>query len=165
MGMVQTDLGWEADENFVVHDAGTYLCRVYNGEDRSYYKYTSGYAICAYVIASGVWHGPYLISSVADNTRMEVRVVGGGTAITGANGTVTHYNRLWYINTNWHLPNATEYDTDYPILQTSSGDISENARQILIMAGQQLLRTDKTWSFLAGLSAGLTSRSLPKLEG
>ena len=165
MGMVQTDLGWEADENFVVHDAGTYLCRVYNGADRSFYKYTTGYAICAYVIRYDIWHGPYLISSVADNTRMEVRVVGGGTAITGANRTVRHFNRLWYINPNYHLSYPMEYDTDYPILQTSSDDISEIARQILIMSGQQLLRTDKTWSFLAGLSAGLTSRSLPKLEG
>lgn len=158
MGMVQTDLGWEADASFVVYDAGTYLCRV---ENRSFYKYTSGYAICAYVIQASGWHGPYLISSVADNTKMEVR----GYTITGANRTVTHFNRVWHINPNWHLQNPTEFDTNYPILQIASDDISEIARQILIMAGQQLLRTDKMWSFLAGLSAGLTSRSWPVVEG
>lgn len=141
------------------------MCRTYNGEDRSYYKYTSGFAICAYVITSSGWYGPCLISTVANNTLVEVRIVGARTVVTGSNRTVTHFNRLWYINSGYHLPNATEYDTDYPIFQTSLDDISEIARQILIIAGQQLLRSDKTWSFLAGLSAGLTSRSWPVVEG
>ena len=165
MAIVETDLGWAAEEDYLVHDAGEYLCYT---EDqylkRTYTKAQTGYAIAAYVhsTTSG-WYGPYLISDVRDYAKYITQYdVGQGDVVITPAYSVRHYKRTWYINSDYHLPNA-EFDTTLPFFETPLENRSEIAMEIFRMAGLQLYRTDKTWSFLAGMMCGLSGRALPKI--
>lgn len=163
MAIVETDLGWEAEEDYLLHDAGEYICNVLSpGHNREYTKERVGYAVvaCVHDTVSG-WYGPYVISTVSEYANYVVTEY-GASGTQYPNATVRHYKRTWYINTGAHLANA-DILTNFPSVEFSTGSVTQNALAILNQAGVQLYRTDKTWSFLAGMMCGLSGRALPKI--
>lgn len=165
MAIVETDLGWAAEEDYLVHDAGEYLCYM----DAPYYKRTftkaqTGYAIAAFVHQTNSgWYGPWLISDVSNYANYITQFnEGQADEVIPPGYSFRHYKRTWYINEGYHLRNAV-YDTTLPVFETALDNASEIALKIMEMAGLQLYRTDKTWSFLAGMMCGLSGRALPKI--
>ena len=168
MGMIQTDRGWEADENFVVYEENTVLCYMENfGYRRTYRKYNTGYAIGVFArnLETG-WCGPILVSDVSDNAAYKAPFgEGQPDTVTPPNYSVRHYNRTWYITIGYWLQNLTYFTTNYPIYDYDDDPSgAELGLRILALAGQQLYRTDKMWAFLAGMASGLASSSYPGQE-
>lgn len=165
MAIVETDLGWAAEEDYLVHDAGTVLGTLdyMPGLEREFLKSNNGYAITAFVYDTvNGWYGPYLLSTEYSNASYGVRVGGGNIYPQTPGWQVRHYKRTWYVNTNGHV-HEYGYTTSFPYLEFSTGSETQNALAILDIAGAQLYRTDKTWSFLAGMMCGLSGRALPKI--
>ena len=165
MAIVETDLGWAAEEDYLVYDAGEYLCYMESPSfKRTFTKAQTGYAIAAFVhsTTSG-WYGPYLISDVRNYANYITQFSeGSGDIVITPGYSVRHYKRTWYINEGYHLQ-AEEYTTTLPVFETALENASEIAMKIMEMAGLQLYRTDKTWSFLAGMMCGLSGQALPKI--
>lgn len=159
MAIVQTDLGWECEEDYLVYDAGTFLTK---SKDRNFYKSVTGYAFGFSLRRPNEenWCGPVLISTVREN----VRYYYGSTTLNN-NHTYKHFNRTWYINVQHHYRNADPFVAgELPEYTTyATGDAVW--RELFAIAGVQLYRTDRVWAFLAGLSCGAAGKSLPKLEG
>lgn len=165
MAIVETDLGWAAEEDYLVHDAGEYLCYMESPIfKRTFTKAQTGYAIAAFVHrATSGWYGPYLISDVSNYANYITQFdEGQGDVVITPGYSVRHYKRTWYINSDYHLQ-ADEYTTTLPVFETTLENNAEIAMKIMEMAGLQLYRTDKTWSFLAGMMCGLSGRALPKI--
>lgn len=165
MAIVETDLGWAAEEDYLVHDAGEYLCHMESPTfKRTFTKDQTGYAIAAFVLrTTSGFYGPYLISDVSNYANYITQFnEGQGDVVITPGYSFRHYKRTWYINEGYHL-RASEYDTTLPVIETTLENAVEIAMEIMNMAGLQLYRTDKTWSFLAGMMCGLTGKSLPKI--
>lgn len=161
MSIVRTDLGWEAEEDYLVYDADTLLCQYSN--EIECYKTNDGFAICAivYDVNTGTYH-PFLISDVSANAYYTIRR-GGYASVYTPNASVTHYKRTWYI-TSVYGSLSPVLSSNFPYLETELNSVPDTALQILIMAGQRLYRSDKTWAYLAGLAAGITCKSFPMME-
>lgn len=97
----QSDLGFTADEDWLVNDAGTYLGRVI---DRSFYKSYDGKAIAAFKVytVGGDFTAPILLA--LDGKSVE-HSQGSGLAKVEVDG----YS--WYVNARYGYAESNNYDS------------------------------------------------------
>lgn len=147
---IYTGLGWTANKEYLVYDAGTELVR-YSGSSRTpYNKMQDGWAICCVITNAGPvyntqWTGPLLISTVQENVRYTV----GGVARLEANQ-FAYAELIWTLNQDyWNAPLWGGGDqipvTDYPVFDATgypitSSDMTQIALAVMQAAGVRRVR-------------------------
>lgn len=152
---INTRLGWECPEEYLVYDAETDLGYASN---RDYYKTSDGYAFAFYYVNNLTGgHGPLLISTEAANVEYYY-----GSTYIGASFSFKHLNRTWYVN-NQHYLVTSDYGTGVliPIEVTSRTDAELQTELPTIMdsIGVKPYVSWKGISFIAGLAAGFATRA------
>ena len=139
VGDVDTGLGWKANPNYLARDAGEYLG---TQEERNWYKYADGYAVCCFLITPGP---PYfrLASSIMLASTTPEYATKTGYSTVGPDIEFDEYGLHWYAGWRLGMYDRIVGSSPFPVVDTQGYALTsaeEVVRYVLQAAGVRSYR-------------------------